>query len=257
MKNNFKTVPNQKVVTTVKQNPKVNFMQISNDAWQQACKELTPGAFKVYLYFMSNANGYTFALSPADIEENLGVSNSTYKRAVKELEEKNYLVQQGGNTYQAFETPNGSIKMTPPERSVKMTPPVVSKCTDQQYQNDTTSGVKMNGEIDKKINKDKIDSYPSSGKEGVEKQLREKGLTEEHIAAMFAGKPESTWEKNGYGLMFTAGYQNQHKPKAAREITAEEIEILNRQKENKVVEITTRIEKTVPKTSTKVDVSAL
>ena len=200
MSTKFKTVPNQKVVRVSKPAVKTNFLQIGIEEWQQASRELSQGAFKIWLYLMSNANGYEFALSSSDVCEKTGISQSTYKRAMPELEEKGYLNFSSGITY---------IAQNEPTRGIKMNQHVVSKRTNTLVQNDTTSGIKMNQEIDKQIITDKIDSTLSSTWEETKRQLITKGISEELIEAMKAAKPQTEWDKYGYGMLFTASYQNQ------------------------------------------------
>lgn len=84
--------PNQRTVTIFKEDCKKDFLQIGNEEWKTACSTIENyGTFKLYLYFASNKNGYTLALSPSMIEEEIGISESTYRRAFKELEAIGYL----------------------------------------------------------------------------------------------------------------------------------------------------------------------
>lgn len=88
------TYPNQRVVTIFKEQCDKDFLQINNDEWQAAAQTLkTYSAFKLYLYFASNKFGYTIALSPAAVEEAIGISENTYRAAFKELLDAGYLQQ--------------------------------------------------------------------------------------------------------------------------------------------------------------------
>lgn len=58
------TVPNQRVVAIHRETTKSDFLGIKNANWQAAARDLGAQALLLYLYFASNANGYTFALSP-------------------------------------------------------------------------------------------------------------------------------------------------------------------------------------------------
>lgn len=90
------TYPNQRVVTIFKENCKKDFLQIGNREWQAAAEILkTYSAFKLYLYFASNTNGYSIALSPVAVQEAIGISENTYRTAFKELVEAGYLSQCG------------------------------------------------------------------------------------------------------------------------------------------------------------------
>lgn len=109
MSRNYKTVPNQKVVVIGKEAPKKDFMQVSNNAWQEACRTLTPSGFKVYLYLMSNAVGYEFALSNAHGRDVLGISEKSFRNAINELIKEKYLILKSGNKYIAYDTPQEEV----------------------------------------------------------------------------------------------------------------------------------------------------
>lgn len=93
------TMPNQKVVIIQKENYKSDFLQIGIEEWQEASKILSPAAFKLYLYLASNANGFKLALSQLAVEFAIGISKSSYHRAIKELEENGYVYKKSGNVY--------------------------------------------------------------------------------------------------------------------------------------------------------------
>lgn len=60
----------------------------------------------LYLYFASNANGFTLALSPAAIRQAVGMPQSTYRDQFIKLIDRGYLVQRGeSNTFDFYETP--------------------------------------------------------------------------------------------------------------------------------------------------------
>lgn len=91
--------PNQKVVTVFKDECKEDFLQIKNETWQAAYQNLSPSAFGLYLYFASNKNGYSFALSYVAVEEAIGISRKTYEKAIKELKDSGYLTHVSGNAW--------------------------------------------------------------------------------------------------------------------------------------------------------------
>lgn len=75
-------------------------------AMQTAMKLLTKGSsFKLWSYFASNQNGYTFDLSREDCAQNWGIKPDSYYSAVEDLIEKKYLVQSKSNQYTFYEIP--------------------------------------------------------------------------------------------------------------------------------------------------------
>lgn len=105
MTQKYYTVPNQKVVTIAKEAPDKDFMQVSNSAWKEACRKLSPSGFKVYLYLMSNATNYEFALSNKHGRDTLGVSEKSFRNAVNELISEGYLILDESNKYSAYDIP--------------------------------------------------------------------------------------------------------------------------------------------------------
>ena len=59
----------------------------------------------LYLYLAANADNYTFALSPADIRQTIGMPTSTYRDQFLKLVDKGYLVQSGSKKYEFYEVP--------------------------------------------------------------------------------------------------------------------------------------------------------
>ena len=57
-----------------------------------AAKDLNGVAFKVYMYLLSNQEGYVGGLSRADITARLGISSKSYDNAITELENKRYFI---------------------------------------------------------------------------------------------------------------------------------------------------------------------
>lgn len=102
-----KTVPNQRVVTIHREQAKKNFLGIQNENWQAAARDLGAQALLLYLYLAANADNFQLALSPAAIQNAVGMPPSTYRDQFKKLVEKGYLVEQNGNRYDFFEIPKG------------------------------------------------------------------------------------------------------------------------------------------------------
>lgn len=98
---NYKVVPNQKVVTVSKQkcDKQHLYATINLEAMEQAAQALDAGAFKLWVYFAKNQNGYEFALSSSAVQATFGMKIKQYNNAVDQLIEKGYLVVQSGNQY--------------------------------------------------------------------------------------------------------------------------------------------------------------
>ena len=105
---NYKTVPNQKVIK-IKDKQKCDkqntYATFNLKALNHAMADLDAGAFKMWMYLDKNQDGYEFALSRKDCKDNFGISKSQYDTALKKLEEKGYLVCEGGNYYTFHEEP--------------------------------------------------------------------------------------------------------------------------------------------------------
>lgn len=101
------TFPNQKTITIHRKELKQPFLGINKDTFVEAYKNLNATALALYLFFLSNKDNYTFALSPAGIAKELGMPESTCKDQIEKLIKKNYLIQrkEGSNQYDLYETP--------------------------------------------------------------------------------------------------------------------------------------------------------
>lgn len=85
----------QKAIRIKKERPKEgaldpNFSANKNDMLE-AMRELSSVAFSVYMYLLSNQEGYVFGLSKTEVVAKTGISERSYTKAVAELEEKGYL----------------------------------------------------------------------------------------------------------------------------------------------------------------------
>ena len=99
------TVANQKTIAISKEecSKEKLYSKINLEALQDAMIDLDGNAFKLWVYFAKNQNGYTFALSPIDaIKWGIG-SKKSYDRAVKKLIEEKYLVETSSNHYTFYE----------------------------------------------------------------------------------------------------------------------------------------------------------
>ena len=161
-----KTVPNQRVVSIHRERATADFLGIKNSNWQYAARDLGAFALLLYLYFASNANGFTLALSPAAIRQTVGMSSSTYRDQFMKLIDKGYLVQRGdSNIYDFYETP----QRVPPN-DTNNTEDVLDFTTDvsekpQAVENETAENIEIN-----RNNKNTINNC------GVEKQVSPKPI---------------------------------------------------------------------------------
>lgn len=153
------SVANQKSVLIKKEKYQQNFLQIGIDEWKTAFKIMAPNTFGLYLYLSGNANEFRLELSFQAVNNELGMSRSSYDRAIRELKEKGYMNRIQGNMY----------SFSP---KVKKGPPYVihdwskeeSRMNKREVKNDASSiqkrGVsssKVNIEINKKNKKKDID----------------------------------------------------------------------------------------------------
>ena len=98
----FYTFANQKDIIVRKPKAKEPFLQLDEQYMWRAMQELGGGGFKLYCYLASNKNKYNFALTHKDVGKLTGMSKSTYDRAVKELINKQYLVQYKESNHYRF-----------------------------------------------------------------------------------------------------------------------------------------------------------
>lgn len=104
------SVPNQKTVSVNKEpcDKKHIYTCMNNDAMSQAALDLNKAStFKLWVYFAMNKNGYEFELSARAVSNFCGITEKTYREAVKELIARRYLVQrgEGSNHYDFYEIP--------------------------------------------------------------------------------------------------------------------------------------------------------
>ena len=62
----------------------------------------------LYMYLAANADGYNLALSPAAIRQAIAMPRSTYQDQFVKLIDRGYIVQESGNVYNFYETPQPS-----------------------------------------------------------------------------------------------------------------------------------------------------
>lgn len=88
-----KTYPNQKVIHIMKKKYFRDFLQIGIKEWEKAFQDLSKNELGLYLYLSSNADGYDLTLSPALIEEELGIKRTSYHDSITKLKKLGYLVK--------------------------------------------------------------------------------------------------------------------------------------------------------------------
>lgn len=168
------TVPNQRTVTVHREPARTDFLGIKNENWMYAARDLRAHALKLYLYFASNANGYTLALSPAAVRQAIGMARSTYQDQIENLIAKGYLVQTGANSFDFYEVPK-------PRHGNNQTPVSAvglnfEECTsvgtgqDLPVQNDTAEDIEINN---KYISTNKTETNISGLNEVVEVKIPE------------------------------------------------------------------------------------
>lgn len=100
----MQTVENQNIMTIHKEAVKSDFLQIKNENWHNMLIHTKDTyAFVLYIYFASNANNYSFALSPKAIEEATGLPRSTFYKKLNLLIDKGYIIEGKSNRLHFYE----------------------------------------------------------------------------------------------------------------------------------------------------------
>ena len=102
------TYPNQRVIKINRESAKSDFLGIKNVNWQAAARDLGAHALMLYMYLAANADGFNLALSPAAIRQAIAMPRSTYQDQFVKLIDRGYIVQESGNVYSFYETPQPS-----------------------------------------------------------------------------------------------------------------------------------------------------
>lgn len=107
-KNNYKPVPNQRAISVNKEecSNNMHYAVINLEALNSAMRNLKPSAFALWLYFAQNQDKYSFWLSRRHVCQTTGMTKNSYNAAFNELEEKYYLIQDGENHFEFYETPH-------------------------------------------------------------------------------------------------------------------------------------------------------
>ena len=103
------TYPNQRMINIHRERATSNFLGIKNENWMAASRTLGAHALRLYLYLAANRDGYTLALSPAAIQQEIGMPTSTYRDQFRKLESLGYIEYVQNNTYDFYEIPRDTL----------------------------------------------------------------------------------------------------------------------------------------------------
>lgn len=168
------TYPNQRVIKINRESAKSDFLGIKNVNWQAAARDLGAHALMLYMYLAANADGFNLALSPAAIRQAIAMPRSTYQDQFVKLIDRGYIVQESGNVYSFYETPQPSHASNQASITTQKTndvlnfeecPPDVS-CDDRAAPNVPTEDREINNnEI--QINNNGINNSVLNGAENI------------------------------------------------------------------------------------------
>lgn len=162
---------NQKTIIINKKKYDKNFLQIGIDEWQEAYKKLKPTTFAIYLYLCGNKDGYHFDLSPAAIDNALGIKKTAYYSAIQQLEDENYIVD--GNFY------------TTPFRVCGKSKYENSSIAENLSANENKTFLKSDIVIDNRYNIDSGEFSSPNGEEASPSSLKElEKITEQTLALL-------------------------------------------------------------------------
>ena len=104
------SVPNQKSIELQKQDKATKDSLVAvrgQEAEKLAVKNLTHSALKMWMAITANKNGYVFDLSSTAMANDWGLPIASYKRAVKELQDKGYMIPKEGkkNSFTFYDIP--------------------------------------------------------------------------------------------------------------------------------------------------------
>lgn len=106
------TYPNQRTIIVHRESLNTDFLGIKNETWQAAARNLRPHTLLLYLYLASNRDNFRLALSPAAIQDAIGMPRSTYHDQFHALVSKGYIVPKQGNTYEFYEVPRPRAELS-------------------------------------------------------------------------------------------------------------------------------------------------
>ena len=87
-------VPNQRIIYINRQmDMQSDYLKLKNESLRKAMRDLDGKGFKLWMYLVDNAQGYKKEMYVVDFVEKSGVSESSYRRAWKDLQDKGYIIQ--------------------------------------------------------------------------------------------------------------------------------------------------------------------
>lgn len=107
------SVPNQNIIYGSVKSKEGYFLMCNQNALFAAMKDLKFVGLKMWLYLSKNQEDHSFELS-LEACKKVGIVKNTYYEGIKELIAKGYLIQETGNGYRFYDTPQSSnIFLTP------------------------------------------------------------------------------------------------------------------------------------------------
>jgi hypothetical protein len=102
-------IEKEKVVQT---NDKRTYFLSYNDTMRQAARELSGNEFKLYIYFLSNKDGYESFFSPKDVKQQFGMCEDTARSCFHKLIEKGYIESLEQHNCMFHDKPQKKINLT-------------------------------------------------------------------------------------------------------------------------------------------------
>lgn len=120
------TYANQKTITINREEVNLRgdrqYLAVYSENVAAASRVLSNTSFKLYIYLLSNQDGYKKDFSSQHFSTLYGVSYSSVSRAIAELEKEGFLVKGDNNKYEFYERPQEKRKLAtkPQKRKFEM-----------------------------------------------------------------------------------------------------------------------------------------
>ena len=120
------TYANQKTITINREEVNLRgdkqYLAVYSENVAAASRVLSNTSFKLYIYLLSNQDGYKKDFSSQHFSTLYGVSYSSVSRAIAELEKEGFLVKGDNNKYEFYERPQEKRKFAtkPQKRKFEM-----------------------------------------------------------------------------------------------------------------------------------------